>query len=258
MRIAAWNVNSLRARLPRVEAWLAAVCPEVVCLQETKLNDGDFPSGLLESMGYRVAHHGQGRWNGVAVCSRVGLEDVTAGFDDGQPPDPDARLVWATCGGVRVASVYVPNGRALDADHYQYKLAWLRRLRGCLEERHDPSEKLVLAGDFNVAPSDMDVWDIDAFAGLTHVSEPERIAWRDLCEWGLEDVFRLAYPGIAGLYTFWDYQGGRFHKRQGMRIDHILATATLAREVEGIIVDRNARKGPKPSDHAPVVADFRL
>ena len=256
VRVATWNVNSLRARLPRVEPWLRAVRPDVLCMQETKLASEDFPHDVFESLGYDCAHHGQGRWNGTAICSRVGLDDVYEGFDDGCAADPDARVVWARCGGVRVASVYVPNGRALDADHYRYKLAWLGRLRSYLDSSCDPSERLVAAGDFNVAPDDIDVWDAAAFVGSTHVSEPERKAWRALCDWGLQDVFRLRYPDVPGLYTFWDYQTGRFHKREGMRIDHVLATPVLAETAAGVIVDRNARKGQKPSDHAPVVVDF--
>lgn len=258
MRLATWNVNSLRARLPRVTTWLEAVRPDVLCMQETKLDDAAFPHEVFRALGYDCVHHGQGRWNGVAICSRVELREATAGFADGEAPAPDARVVWATCGGVRIASVYVPNGRALDSDHYRYKLAWLARLRSCLEKFHDPAEPLVLAGDFNVVPADRDVWDITAFEGATHVSQPEREAWRSLCEWGLTDVFRSRYPDMAGLYTFWDYQAGRFHKRQGMRIDHILASASLAASASGIVVDRNARKGTKPSDHAPLLADFAV
>ncbi len=258
MRLVTWNVNSLRARLDRVEPWLAAVEPDVVCMQETKMAEADFPHAVFEALGYECAHHGEGRWNGVAVCSRLGLDDVAAGFADGAGADRDARVLWATCGGVRVASVYVPNGREPDHEHYRYKLAWFGRLRAHLEAVCDPAGAVVVAGDFNVAVEDRDVWDVGAFAGATHVTEPERAAWRALCDWGLVDVFRDRYPDIDGLYTFWDYQAGRFHKRQGMRIDHIMATAPLAARAGGIIVDRNARKGTKPSDHAPVVVDFDL
>ena len=258
MRLATWNVNSLRARMERVEPWLAAVEPDVVCLQETKLATGDFQHLAFEALGYECIHHGEGRWNGVAICSRLGLEDAAAGFADGAGEDPDARVVWATCGGVRVASVYVPNGREVGHDHYRYKLAWFGWLRAHLEAVCDPGGEVVVAGDFNVAPEDRDVWDIEVFSESTHVTEPEREAWRAVCDWGLVDVFRRRYPDVDGLYTFWDYQAGRFHKRQGMRIDHVLATEGLAGRAGGIVVDRNARKGTKPSDHAPLVVDFDL
>lgn len=242
--------------MERVEPWLAAVEPDVVCLQETKLATGDFPHLAFESLGYECVHHGEGRWNGVAICSRLGLEDTAAGFTDGVGEDPDARIVWATCGGVRVASVYVPNGREVGHNHYRYKLAWFGWLRAHLEAVCDPAADVVVAGDFNVAPEDRDVWNIEEFAGATHVTEPEREAWRAVRDWGLVDVFRRRYPDSDGLYTFWDYQAGRFHKRQGMRIDHVLVTEALAGRARGIVVDRNARKGTKPSDHAPLVVDF--
>ncbi|MCY4104304.1 MAG: exodeoxyribonuclease III [bacterium] len=258
MRLATWNVNSLRARMERVEPWLAAVEPDVLCMQETKLATEDFPHMAFEALGYECVHHGEGRWNGVAVCSRLGLEDTAAGFADGAGEDRDARIVWATCGGVRVASVYVPNGREVGHDHYHYKLAWFGRLRAHLEAVCDPAGEVVVAGDFNVAPEDRDVWDIEVFAESTHVTEPERAAWRAVGDWGLVDVFRRRFPGVDGLYTFWDYQAGRFHKRQGMRIDHVLASESLAARAAGIVVDRNARKGAKPSDHAPLVVDFDL
>jgi exodeoxyribonuclease-3 len=254
VRIATWNVNSLNARLPRVEEWLGYARPDVLCLQETKLADTAFPAMAFQSLGYESAHHGEGRWNGVAILSRVGLDDVVAGFTDEHEPDSDARLLWATCGGVRVASVYVPNGRALDADHYQYKLAWLARLRAHLDAAHDPAEPLAICGDYNIAPTDEDVWDPTAFVGSTHVSEPEREALRRLEEWGLDDMFRRVRPE-PGLYTYWDYRAGMFHKHQGMRIDLILATAPLAGAVEFALVDRNARKGKGPSDHAPLLVD---
>jgi len=258
VRVVTWNVNSLKARLGRVQRWIEAFSPDVVCLQETKLADDAFPALTFQSLGYDCFHNGEGRWNGVAVLSRVGLADPVAGFGDGIEPDPDARLAWATCAGVRVASCYVPNGRAVGHDHYHYKLAWFGWLRAHLEAVCDPAGEVVVAGDFNVAPEDRDVWDIGVFSEATHVTEPERAAWRAVCDWGLADVFRRRYPGVDGLYTFWDYQAGRFHKRQGMRIDHVLATESLAARAGGIVVDRNARKGSKPSDHAPLVVDFDL
>jgi exodeoxyribonuclease-3 len=254
-RFATWNVNSLRARLERVEQWIATVEPDVVVLQETKLADDNFPALTFAAMGYETAHHGLNQWNGVAILSRVGIEDVVAGFDDGAPPDPDARIVWATCGGIRVASAYVPNGRSLDDDHYRYKLEWLARLRADLDRAHTPSQDLIVAGDFNIAPDDRDVWDPAEFAGATHVSEAEREALGEIEAWGLEDVFRRHHD-VGGLFSWWDYRAGNFHKGKGMRIDLVLATKGLAEQSVSALVDRNARKGKQPSDHAPVIVDF--
>ncbi len=250
-------MNSLKARLPRVEEWLATVEPDVVCLQETKLADDAFPGLTFAAMGYEAAHHGEGRWNGVAILSKVGLDDVVAGFDDAEEPDPEARLVWATCGGVRVASVYVPNGRALDDPHYQYKLRWLARFRSSLADHEDPAGLVLVAGDFNIAPDDRDVYDPGDFVGATHVSEAEREALAEIEGWGLTDVFRRHYDA-EGLFSWWDYRAGNFHKGKGMRIDLLLATETLAAASTSILIDRNARKGKQPSDHAPVVADFAV
>jgi exodeoxyribonuclease-3 len=258
MRLATWNVNSLGARLPRVEAWLAEMEPDVICLQETKLADTAFPDLAFRALGYEAAHHGLNQWNGVAILSRVGLDDVVNGFPDEEAPDVDARMIWATCGGVRVASVYVPNGRDLADEHYQYKLAWLARLRAVLDSgAHgaDPAKPLAICGDWNIAPADDDVWDIAEFAESTHVSEPERAALRDVQAWGLVDLLRAHYPD-PGLYTYWDYRAGCFHKKMGMRIDHILATAPLAERCRFVFVDRNARKGSKPSDHTVLQATF--
>jgi len=258
MRIATWNVNSLNARMPRVEAWLDAVKPDVLCMQETKLANDKFPVMTFSGMGYESVHHGQGQWNGVAILSRVGLEDTAVDFDDGGDADTDARIVWATCGGVRVASVYVPNGRAIDDPHYQYKLAWLGRLRATLDNAESADGQVVVLGDYNIAPEDRDVWDISKFVGATHVTDAERAALDDIKAWGLSDVFRQRYPDDDVLYTYWDYTAGRFHKREGVRIDLALASASLAESVEHVVVDRNARKGTKPSDHAPLVVDFAL
>lgn len=229
--------------------------PDVLCMQETKMSDVAFPGSVFEDLGYEWAHHGEGRWNGVAILSRVGLADPSNGFKDGTDSDPQARIIWATCGGVRVASAYIPNGRELGHDHYHYKLSWLARLRSHLESNVSSGEPVVVAGDFNVAPADNDVWDIEAFAGMTHVSELEREALAAVLGWGLIDVFRERWPQ-DNLYTFWDYQAGRFYKRQGMRIDMVLASDLLAQQVVMALIDRNARKGQKPSDHAPVLVDF--
>lgn len=256
VRLATWNVNSLKARLPRVEAWIAECEPDVVCLQETKLADAAFPALSFQSMGYDAVHHGEGRWNGVAILSRVGLDDPASGFaPDDEILGGEARIVSATCGGVRVTSVYVPNGRSLDDPQYKHKLDWLARLRVHLSHACDPTADLAVCGDFNIAPTDIDVWDPEAVHGATHVSEPERAALRELVEWGLVDVFRLQHAE-PGLYSWWDYRAGNFHKHLGMRIDLVLTSPSLARRARWSLIDRNARKGQQPSDHAPVVIDF--
>ena len=255
MLIATWNVNSLKARMPRVEEWLETVQPDVLCLQETKLSDAQFPAMAFAGLGYETAHHGYGQWNGVAILSKVGIDDVVTGFDDDGEPDPDSRIIWATCGGVRVVSVYVPNGRSLDDDHYRYKLAWLERLRVCLDRHHTPDELLVILGDWNIAPTDIDVWDPKKFVGSTHVSQPERDALQRIKDWGLVDTFRERYPD-PGLYSYWDYRSGDFHQKRGMRIDYLLSSRALAETNRSDLVDRNARKGTKPSDHAPVLGWF--
>jgi len=256
MRIATWNVNSLTARLPRVEEWIAYARPDVLCLQETKQADAAFPHGAFAALGYETAHHGDGRWNGVAIVSRVGLSGVATGMD----PVNDAqgnRLIAADCGGVRVLSVYVPNGRSLDSEHFPAKLAWLAGLKSLLERTGSPDRPLAVCGDFNVAPEDRDVWDPAQFAGMTHVSPAERGALADLQAWGLEDVFRRFYSDDK-LFSWWDYRGGSFHRHRGMRIDLILATESLAGRARYALIDRNARKGEKPSDHTPVFIDVDL
>lgn len=235
--------------------------PDVVCMQETKLADDAFPAEAFEAMGYASAHNGEGRWNGVAILSRVGLDDVVNGFADGEEPDPEARAIWATCGGVQVASVYVPNGREVDHDHYHYKLNWLARLRAHLDANCDPSKPVAVLGDFNIAPTDADVWDTKAFKGKTHVTKKERDALAVIADWGLTDTFRHAYPDHEGIFTYYDYTAGRFHKRQGIRIDLIMATAPLINSVGLALVDRNGRKNwedHKPSDHIPIFADFDM
>jgi exodeoxyribonuclease-3 len=257
MRLATWNVNSLTARLPRVEEWIAYARPDVLCLQETKQADAAFPHGAFAALGYESAHHGDGRWNGVAIISRVGLENVRQGFGaDGADgaDDQGTRLIAADCGGVRVHSVYVPNGRSLDSEHYPAKLAWLARLRRLLVETCDPGDPVAVLGDFNVAPEDRDVWDVSQFEGMTHVSPPERAALADLESWGLVDVFRRMYDD-DDLFSWWDYRGGSFHRHRGMRIDLVLVTEVLAAGTTWALIDRNARKGDKPSDHTPVLVD---
>jgi exodeoxyribonuclease-3 len=258
VRIATWNVNSLTARLPRVEEWIEYARPDVLCLQETKQADAAFPHGAFAALGYDTAHHGDGRWNGVALVSKVGLEAVTTGLGSTAEDGQGTRVIGADCGGVRVYSVYVPNGRSLDSEHYPAKLAWLARLRALLEETATPQDDVVVCGDFNVAPEDRDVWDVRQFDGMTHVSEPERTALADLESWGLVDVFRRLYPDADRLYSWWDYRGGSFHRHRGMRIDLILATAGLADRATYALIDRQARKGEKPSDHTPVFVDVEV
>ena len=243
--------------MERVSEWLSEVQPDVLCMQETKMTDEQFPSLDFLQLGYESVHFGQGRWNGVAILSKVGLIEPLFGFADGREPDVDARIVWATCGGVRICSVYVPNGRELTNDHYTYKLDWFGRLRAHLDANHSPEEKLVILGDFNVAPTDIDVWSPAAFEGGTHVSQPERDALQRLKDWGLVDTLRERYPQDQ-IYSFWDYRNGDFHKRRGVRIDFLLSTPALAQHCSADLIDRNARKGTKPSDHAPVMGVFDL
>ena len=254
MRIATWNVNSLKARLPRVEEWLGYARPDVVCLQETKLSDAAFPHMAFSALGYESVHHGDGQWNGVAILSKVGIDEPVAGFVPALEPDSDTRIISARCGDVHVTSVYVPNGRSLDSDHYVYKLAWMAKLRDHVGALARPSDLVAVCGDFNIAPTDDDVWDPARFVGSTHVSEPERRALQDLEDWGLVDAFRRRYPDDR-LYSYWDYRAGDFHEHRGMRIDLVLMSEPLAARLRWALVDRNARKGKQPSDHAPVFVD---
>src|ERR1051326_1510159 len=266
MRIATWNVNSLRARLEKVAWWLERAKPDVLLMQETKLADADAPASAFRDLGYDLAHHGEGRWNGVAIASRCGIADVVTNFGTPLRPDPtpeahddqplaEARVIAATCDGVRVVSVYAPNGRVVDSPFYHAKLAWYAQLARWLVDAGDPAQPLAIGGDFNVAPTDADVWDPAACHGGTHVSEPERAAFAKLCAWGLADAYRLDRKSV-GRYTWWDYRAGNFHKNFGMRIDHLLVTPPLAKRVIAAEIDREARKGkPVPSDHAPLVID---
>ncbi len=258
MRLATWNVNSLTARLPRVVDWLAATRPDIVCLQETKVADEAFPHAELEVLGYTAATHGTGQWNGVAIVSCVGLSDVCRGFP-GEPgfPHAEARALGASCGGLRVWSLYVPNGRTIDSPHFAYKLAWLAALRQVLAAEASATASLVVCGDFNVAPADEDVWDPDEFIGSTHVTPAERAAVAALLELGLVDVPARALKGDRP-FTYWDYRAGNFHRGLGMRIDLVLLGSELAARLVDAYVDREARKGKAPSDHAPVVVDVDL
>jgi exodeoxyribonuclease-3 len=261
MRIATWNVNSVLARLPRLAEWLEQAAPDVVCLQETKVGQDAFPADAVTPLGYEVAHHGEGRWNGVAILSRIGLTDVAPGLP-GDPgfPDPatlEARSIAATCGPVRVRSVYVPNGRTPDDPHYPYKLRWLDALREAVAADAAAAVPFAVMGDFNVAPADDDVWDMTAFEGATHVTPAERDRVAALRDAGLTDVIPRIAKGPHP-FTYWDYRGGAFHKGMGMRIDLVLANAALAAAVTDAVVDREARKGKGPSDHAPVIVDAAL
>jgi exodeoxyribonuclease-3 len=258
VRLVTWNVNSLKARLPRVEEFLRYADADVVCLQETKLGDAAFPHLTFQELGYDAVHFGQGQWNGVAILSRVGIDDAEYGLgaDVEDPYEGDARLLWATCGGLRVGSVYVPNGRAVGTEFYDRKLLWLEALHDSIAKHHSPTEPIVLMGDFNVAPADIDVWDPAAFVESTHVTAPEREAVARLKAWGLVDLFRLRHPGVERLYSYWDYRAGDFHEHRGMRIDLTLGTGPIADRTTWAAVDRNARKGKQPSDHAPVVVDL--
>jgi exodeoxyribonuclease-3 len=249
-------VNSAKQRMPRLLAWLDERQPDVVCLQETKLADEAFTKLLgddLTARGYDVALHGEAQWNGVAILSRAGLEDVTAGIE-GAPgfPRPEARAVAATCGGIRVHSLYVPNGRTPDSDHYHYKLAWLAALREVVEAGPDTA---ILCGDMNIAPTDADVFDPEAYIGQTHVTPRERQALAALESIGLHDVVRDRWP-TERVFTYWDYRAGMFHQDFGMRIDLVLASDPVAERVRAAWVDRKARKGTGPSDHAPVIVDL--
>jgi len=273
VRLATWNVNSVKARLPRLLEWLAETEPHVVGLQETKVAAGAFPAAEIEDLGlgYEVAAHGEGRWNGVALLSRVGLERVSLGFAgepgyEGEPGEsllldepglrrPEARAVAADCGGIRVWSLYAPNGRTPDSAHYAYKLEWYAALRAALAAELSASPALVACGDFNVAPTDADVWDPAVFVGSTHVTPPERQALADLRALGMEDVVPVPMKGPHP-FTYWDYRAGAFPKDMGMRIDLVYASPPVAGRVRGAYVDREARKGHAPSDHAPVVVDL--
>jgi exodeoxyribonuclease-3 len=256
VRIATWNVNSVKQRLPRLLPWLDERKPDVVCLQETKLADDAFAELLhdeLAQRGYEVAAHGEPAWNGVAILSRAGLDDVVAGLPGGPGfPHPEARAVSATCDGVRVVSVYVPNGRQPDSDHYAYKLAWLAALKAHVAAA---AQSTVVCGDMNIAPADEDVFDPDAYVGQTHVTAPEREALRALQSLGLHDVVRDRWPGER-VFTYWDYRAGMFHQDLGMRIDLVLAGGSVAGRVKAAWIDRQARKGKGPSDHAPVIVDL--
>ena len=259
MRIATWNVNSIRSRIDRVEAWLQRTDVDVLCLQETKAKDAQFPFDRLRALGYEVEHHGLNQWNGVAILSRVGLADVVTGFDAmptwGEPPVAEARAIGATCAGVRIWSLYVPNGRKPDDPHYVYKLDWLARLREAAHPWLDGDTALV--GDWNICPRDEDVFDPAQFTRSTHVPPPERAAFQGFLDDGFAEVTRPYAPG----YTYWDYYRQRFERDRGLKIDFVLASPSLAARVSGACIDRDERDPAQgtgsPSDHAPVIVDLR-
>ena len=265
LRIATWNVNGLRARAARVGAWLDATQPDVVVLQETKCDPAQIPEGLFSSRSYEVAAIGAGGRNGVLIASRHGLSDVRESIAAYAPPDVDAslpdllsepRLISAATAGLRIASVYAPNGREVDAPHFHAKLHWYGALRTWAAEQIADAAPLVLGGDFNVAPSDADVWDPAALVGATHVTERERTAWHRLLELGLVDAAaQTAAPGERAPFTWWDYRGGAFHRGWGMRIDHLLVDPR-AGSIVASTVDREGRKGESPSDHAALTIDL--
>ena len=281
MRIATWNVNSMKARLEKIEWWLDRAAPDVLLMQETKLSDADAPLMPFQMAGYQLVHHGEGRWNGVAIAVRDGIaiDDPITNFGDGPvrdsgagatvsleeedfDPSDEARMlsVRLTAPGtapIRVVSLYAPNGRVVGSAFYDGKLRWFARARRWLDAARNPAEALLIGGDLNIAPADIDVWDVRAVHGGTHVSEPERAAFRNLLDWGLCDTFRDRHPEARGRFTWWDYRAGNFHKNFGMRIDHLLATHVIEGRVVAVEIDREARKGkPIPSDHAPLVLDL--
>lgn len=263
MRIATWNVNSIRSRIGRVEDWLRRSDVDVLAIQETKCREDQFPRMGLEALGYEIAHHGLNQWNGVAILSRVGLESIEIGLPDiprwGEPAIAEARAIGAVCGGVRIWSVYVPNGRRIDDPHMAYKLAWLDHLRGevaqWVADERAGGPPFAVMGDWNIAPQDEDVWSMEYYIGKSHVSPPERAAFHALLDAGLTDVVRPHTPG-PGTYTYWDYTRLAFQKRRGMRIDFILGSPGFAKRVVGAAIDREERKGKGASDHAPVVVQL--
>ena len=275
MRIATWNVNSLKARQEAVEKWLERAAPDILLIQETKLTDGDAPVMPFAMLGYDLLHHGEGRWNGVAIVTRQGLKvgDVITNFGDGPVRDSgpgaakdvseedfnpfdEARMLSAVVEGLRVITIYAPNGRVVGSPFYAGKLDWYERLSRWFADTRKTTEPLVIGGDFNIAPTDGDVWDANAVHGGTHVSAPEREAFRALLDWGLTDAYRLRQDA-PGRFSWWDYRAGNFHKNLGMRIDHLLVTEPVAGRVVAAEIDREARKGPPiPSDHAPVTIDL--
>ena len=254
MRIVSWNINSLRKRQDRLFAWLETTQPDVVCLQETKCPDDQFPSLALKAVGYHWAHHGEKSYNGVAILAKTELKDVRASLCD-EVVDPQARVIAATINRIRVFAIYAPNGQAVGSPAYEYKLDWYRRLRDCIAREN--AADLIVCGDFNVAPEDIDVYDPQLWRGAIMASDGERGAFRQLCEIGLRDTLRIHHKE-GQLFSWWDYQMRGFEKNRGLRIDAVLASENLAKKCTASGVDIEMRKGKEPSDHAPVWAEFNL
>jgi exodeoxyribonuclease-3 len=254
LKLVSWNVNSIRARLHRVVEWIDRVNPDVLCLQETKVNDDLFPRDPFEARGYQLAVFGQKTYNGVAIASRTPLDRIDRGFP-ADPADSASRLIAATVAGIRVVNVYVPNGRSVDSPHFAQKLEWLRSLRGYLDATLTRGDAVAVCGDFNVAPEDRDVYDPEAFRNQVHCHPEERRALAELAEFGLIDLFRRYHPE-PGFYSWWDYRQGALHRNWGLRIDHVWGSEALAARCSSASIDRDARKGKQPSDHAPVVVEI--
>ena len=254
MKLVTWNVNSVRARLERVVAYFRKAAPDVACLQETKVVDADFPVEAFRELCYHATFHGQKTYNGVAILSREAPADVVRGMQDGDP-DADARLLAVTVAGMSVVDVYVPNGQEVGSPKYDFKLRWLARLRAFLDKNFRKEQPLVVCGDFNVAPEDRDVWDAEKWRGQVLFSEPEKAALKQVSDFGLIDALREKNQD-SGVYTWWDYRNGSFPRGWGLRIDHFLMSAALIGRLRAVTVERDERKGPNPSDHAPVVAEL--
>lgn len=256
MRIATWNVNSIRVRADAVAAWLERHRPDVLCVQEIKVEDKDFPCARFEALGWRCVLSGQKTYNGVAILSREPATDVVAGFADGEEEDPQRRLLRATVGGVRIVNAYCPNGEDVTSPKYAYKLGWFARLRRALETQEERTKPIVLVGDFNVAPAAIDVHAPERWEGKVLCSDKEREALRTIQEWGLVDCLRRLHPETPKLFTWWDYRLNAFPRGWGLRIDHVLATPAMAERCTDVAIDLEPRKAERPSDHAPVVATF--
>jgi len=252
MRIVSWNINSLRKRQDRLFPWLEATNPDIVCLQETKCPDEQFPALAFQAAGYFSAYHGEKSYNGVAIFAKTALRDVRPSLCD-EVIDPQARVIAATTARLRVFSIYAPNGQAVGSPAYEYKLHWYRRLRDCVAKEN--STDLILCGDFNVAPEDLDVYDPDLWRGAIMASDRERAAFRELCTLGLRDTLRIHHKE-GELFSWWDYQMRAFEKNRGLRIDVVLASESLAKKCIASGIDREMRRGKDPSDHAPVWAEF--
>jgi exodeoxyribonuclease-3 len=256
MKVATWNVNSINVRLPQVLEWIEGNRPDALCLQETKCVDAKFPAPAFEELGYKSEVFGQPTYNGVAIVSPLKMDNVQRGFPD-DAADAQKRLIAASINGVRVVNVYIPNGSEVDSDKYRFKLEWLGRLRKWLDEECDAKKPLLICGDFNIAPEDRDVHDPDLWAGQVLCSEPEREALENIRSWGLIDLFRQHHEE-SGMFSWWDYRGGAFPRNHGLRIDHLWATAPLAKKCVDAWIDRMPRAMEKPSDHVPVIAEFTV